>query len=78
VRAHQHAAGARHQPPADIDPEVLATTEVGTGAEPNDTKSDTQPRRKALGRSRGGLTTKIHLAARLSQSSWIFRRRSPA
>ena len=31
VRAHQHAAGARHQPPADIDAEVLATTEVGTG-----------------------------------------------
>ena len=31
VRAHQHAAGARHLPPADIDAEVLATTEVGTG-----------------------------------------------
>ena len=31
VRAHQHAAGARHRPPADIDPEVLATTKVGTG-----------------------------------------------
>jgi transposase len=31
VRAHHHAAGARHQPPADIDAEVLATTEVGTG-----------------------------------------------
>jgi transposase len=31
VRAHQHAAGARHQPPADIDAEVLASTEVGTG-----------------------------------------------
>jgi transposase len=24
VRAHQHAAGARHQPPADIDPARLA------------------------------------------------------
>src|SRR5882724_9997384 len=24
VRAHQHAAGARHQPPADVDPERLA------------------------------------------------------
>jgi len=23
VRAHQHAAGARHQPPADIDPDRL-------------------------------------------------------
>ncbi len=32
-------------------------------AEPNDTKSDAKPRREALGRSRGGLTTKIHLAA---------------
>src|SRR4249919_938176 len=26
VRAHQHAAGARHQPPADIDPARLAPT----------------------------------------------------
>ena len=31
VRAHQHAAGARHLPPADIDAEVLASTEIGTG-----------------------------------------------
>jgi transposase len=31
VRAHQHAAGARHLPPVDVDAEVLATTEVGTG-----------------------------------------------
>ncbi len=38
VRAHQHAAGARHLPPVDVDAEVLATTEVGTGARPNDTK----------------------------------------
>jgi transposase len=30
VRAHQHAAGARHRPPADVDAEVLTTTEVGT------------------------------------------------
>ena len=28
VRAHQHAAGARKLPPADIDPEVLAGTRV--------------------------------------------------
>jgi transposase len=33
------------------------------GAQLNDTKSDAKPRREALGRSRGGLTTKIHLAA---------------
>src|SRR6187397_786134 len=32
VRAHQHAAGARHAPPADIPAEVVATTELDTGA----------------------------------------------
>jgi transposase len=42
VRAHQHAAGARRDPPKDIDP---------------------ARDREALGRSRGGLTTKIHLLA---------------
>jgi transposase len=31
VRAHQHAAGARHAPPADIPVEVVATTELDTG-----------------------------------------------
>jgi transposase len=31
VRAHQHAAGARHQPPADIAAEVLAVLELATG-----------------------------------------------
>jgi transposase len=31
VRAHQRAAGARHQPPADIDAEVVATTTLRTG-----------------------------------------------
>ena len=31
VRAHQHAAGARHAPPADIPAEVVATTELDTG-----------------------------------------------
>jgi transposase len=31
VRAHQHAAGARHEPPADIPAEVVATTELDTG-----------------------------------------------
>jgi hypothetical protein len=31
VRAHQHAAGARHLPPADISAEVLAPTELDTG-----------------------------------------------
>jgi transposase len=31
VRAHQHAAGARHLPPADVAAQVVATTEVNTG-----------------------------------------------
>ena len=30
-RAHQHAAGAHHAPPADIPAEVVATTELDTG-----------------------------------------------
>jgi transposase len=30
VRAHQHAAGARRQPPADVAPARLATTELST------------------------------------------------
>ena len=31
VRAHQHAAGARHAPPVDIATEVLATVVLDTG-----------------------------------------------
>ena len=31
VRAHQHAAGARHQPPADVAAEVVAPVELDTG-----------------------------------------------
>jgi transposase len=31
VRAHQHAAGARHEPPADIPAEVVASIELHTG-----------------------------------------------
>jgi transposase len=31
VRAHQHAAGARHEPPADVNAEVVATAELPTG-----------------------------------------------
>lgn len=30
VRAHQHAAGARHQPPADVTAEVVAVVELDT------------------------------------------------
>jgi transposase len=33
VRAHQHAAGARHQPPADVAAEVVASTTLNTGGE---------------------------------------------
>jgi transposase len=44
VRAHQHAAGARHHPQRQREP---------PGPEPAD---------HGLGRSRGGLSTKIHLA----------------
>jgi len=33
VRAHQHAAGARHQPPADVAAEVVVSTELDTGGE---------------------------------------------
>nr|WP_110944908.1 IS5 family transposase [Streptomyces niger] len=46
-RAHQHAAGARHRPPR------LPGKRGGTRVEADG--------REALGRSRGGLTTKIHL-----------------
>jgi hypothetical protein len=45
VRAHQHAAGARHHP--------------GKADRAANTK---HPPEEALGRSRGGLTTKLHLA----------------
>ncbi len=47
ARAHQHAAGARRHPGQQQEPPG------GLSAEPDD---------HALGRSRGGLTTKIHLS----------------
>jgi transposase len=31
IRAHQHAAGARREPPADVAAEVVATTQIDTG-----------------------------------------------
>jgi transposase len=46
-RAHQHAAGARRRGHAQVEPPGGVTVE---------------PADHALGRSRGGLTTKIHLA----------------
>jgi hypothetical protein len=53
VRAHQHAAGARHKLPAELVPE----------APPNDNNPPARPGREAPARSHGGLSTKIHLAA---------------
>lgn len=52
VRAHQHAAGARRDPRLQIEPPG------GVSAEPVD---------HALGRSRGGLSTKLHLACEQGQ-----------
>ena len=49
VRAHQHAAGARRDGGAQVEP-------------PGGISGD-EPPDHGLGRSRGGLTTKIHLAA---------------
>jgi transposase len=49
VRAHQHAAGARH--------DVLAQREP----------VETEPADHGLGRSRGGLSTKLHLAVEQGQ-----------
>jgi transposase len=48
ARAHQHAAGARKQP--------------GLQVEPPDGPDRVEPDDHALGRSRGGWTTKLHLA----------------
>ncbi|MFE6128320.1 IS5 family transposase [Streptomyces sp. NPDC056437] len=65
VRAHQHAAGARKAPPAaavergagrgtnPVDPAAEADRQAGGGGQIGE----------CLGRSRGGFTTKIHLAA---------------
>jgi len=52
ARAHQHTAGARRHPGQQQEPPG------GLSAEPDD---------HALGRSRGGLTTKIHLACEQGQ-----------
>src|SRR5919204_2902651 len=52
ARAHQHAAGARNRPDEQKEPPDTA------GGEPAD---------HGLGRSRGGLTTKIHLSCEQGQ-----------
>ncbi len=64
VRAHQHAADARHQAPVDVDVEVVATLQLDTGGGVESQESDRQAQSgvtRAL--LRRGLTTKIHLAA---------------
>ena len=55
VRAHQHAGGARHQPPVYFAVEVLAPTELDTWAGSNFKKSSGKPSRETLGRSAGRL-----------------------
>jgi transposase len=52
-RAHQHAAGARHDPDTQVEP---------PGPEPAD---------HALGRSRGGETTKLHLACEQGRAALL-------
>jgi transposase len=52
ARAHQHAAGARCQPEQQKEPPSVAAVE---------------PADHALGRSRGGLSTKLHLACEQGQ-----------
>jgi transposase len=61
VRAHQHAAGARRKPPADVDPARLAAAALSTPVRPR--SAGGLRSRETLGRSRGGLTSKIHLLA---------------
>ena len=61
LRAHQHAAGARHEPPADVPARRSSQRPSWTqGAGSNDKKSAAKPAREWLGRSRGGLISKIH------------------
>ncbi|WP_435881688.1 IS5 family transposase [Streptomyces xanthochromogenes] len=65
VRAHQHAAGARKTPTAtDLQKGNPRGTNRRSGvAETGGPARGSGPIRECLGRSRGGFTTKIHLAA---------------
>ncbi|MFD9593716.1 IS5 family transposase [Kitasatospora sp. NPDC059973] len=64
VRAHQHAAGARTDPPMDptsTGGEIARTR--GRVAEPARPPDGGGAGGEGLGRSRGGFTTKLHLSA---------------
>jgi hypothetical protein len=61
VRAHQHAAGARRRP-AMADLEVQHRGAIADPDQPAD--------REALGRSRGGCSTKLHLRTERRASRW--------
>ncbi|WP_443064352.1 IS5 family transposase [Streptomyces sp. NBC_00525] len=66
VRAHQHAAGARKQPPPELP--TSKGDESGTPArtlvaEPRRPVGGGGAGSEGLGRSRGGFTSKIHLSA---------------
>lgn len=65
VRAHQHAAGARKAPPAALPQGGRAGDEPGPSgtAETGGPAGGGGQIGECLGRSRGGFTTKIHLAA---------------
>ncbi|MFJ9683780.1 IS5 family transposase [Streptomyces sp. NPDC101194] len=65
VRAHQHAAGARKAPPAAVPQKGRPGDEPGrSGAsETGHPAGGGGQIGECLGRSRGGFTTKIHLAA---------------
>jgi transposase len=63
VRAHQHAAGARHQPPADVAAEVVAPVELDTrgGVESQEIGREAQP--GSLGGISGRVDVQDSLAA---------------
>lgn len=62
VRAHQHAAGARHTPPAKggLHASGQERSDVGGAGRP---AGGGGAGGEALGRSRGGFTAKLHLSA---------------
>jgi hypothetical protein len=53
VRAHQHAAGARREPPADIDPARLASAALSAPAPPGGRRRITRTGRRWAGPGAG-------------------------